>query len=218
MATLLSLKRMLAPSDDFYNSGLRASLGDSYSSTGGKNTSWGGTFKTSFVNQVRSAKSFNASSFGSFSDFKILSQSGIRSRIGYQVIFDPATPSGADYYTFVSAGGVSRGSSPWDAKANFDGGAIPFQGVTLSDISSGAYDPSPAQYEWFYDGTNFLYYDGDRRQYYSAGSPEIAEGIFYFDGRGYAPLIFFYDENRFNQGVDALFGNRPWTATNLVIS
>ena len=216
MATLLSFKKMLASSDDYYNSSLRAALGDDVVSNGGKNESWGGTFLTESVARIRSAKSYN-SNYNAFTDFKIVSQSSIRTRIGYQVIFDPATPSGADYYTFAAASGVSRGGSPWEAKANYDGGSIPMSGVTLTQISTGAYNPSPAQFEWFTDGTDFIYYDGNARAYFSAGSEELAGQIVYFDGKGYASLLEYYDAiARFPAGSEALFGFRAWNATNLV--
>lgn len=213
MATLLSFRRMLAPSDDFYNPTL-AAVFSGYASTGAKNVSWGGSFATDFVQRTRTAKSYSAS-FASFSNFKVLTQSAIVNRVGYQVIFDPAVASGTGFYTFAPVGGVSRGNTPWDAVAAYDSGNIPLTGVTLNDIVTGAYNPSPGQYEWFTDGTDLIFYSSDLRQYLTQGSEEYFDRIYYFDGRNWVSLFQYYEGNGSETGVNALFGFIRWTRDGL---
>lgn len=212
MPSFISFKRMLNSSDDYQHPQLRNSY-SSYASNGAKNVSWGGSFKTNFINQIRSAKSFN-SAYSSYNNFRVLSQSATRTRIGYQVIFNPASSKSGDY-TFVPTGGVSVSDpgAPWLAKSRFDGGTIDYSGITVSGLAGQGVRPrNPA---WAYDGTNFAFYDGG--SWYTSGNEELANTALYWNGRKFGSLLEYYDGNRFGQGVEALFGGRSWTAANLIL-
>lgn len=207
-ARVIPFKSMLRDGD--FSHGALKNTYPAYASNGAKTVSWGGTFKTNFIQQIRTAKSFNAN-FNSFSDFRVLAQSAIRTRIGYQVLFDPVTKGGTDYYTFAPAGGsaVSDPGAPWDAKARFDGGTIDFSGKSVSQLTGVS---SPRNVAWAYDGANFAYWDG--RAWYTAGDFRLE--FLYWNGKGPAPLLPYYEEQRWPDGVGALQGELPFTAANLI--
>jgi hypothetical protein len=187
-----------------------------YASNGARGISWGGAFSKDFALYLRASQTVNAN-FRDFSRFRILIQSAIVNRIGYQVIFDPVSFIGGDYeFSTDSQGGVVIGEpgSPWDVFSQFGMGQYTTEDITSVDNLQGQVEP-PFEFAWAVDGDgNFAYYyDGT---WYTSGGALPLELYFFFDGKGFSSLDEYYRGVRFTDGNEALNGNFPWTAQYLI--
>jgi len=213
MPSIIPWRRLLSPQDTYFLRTHHERFPE-YQGNGGNNAPWN-SIKPDFVSGVRSFRNVT-SAFNAFTDFKVLSQSALVSRVGINIIFDPATPSVESYYRIDAPfGGVSRGTSPWDAVATHGAGEIPYPDTDIDDISSGAENVGPADWEWFANSSKVIAYS-EEFGWVTAGSPDIASAALFLDGKRQQRVSVYYNRNSWAAGRDALSGGLPWTVENMV--
>jgi hypothetical protein len=219
MASLLTFKRMLNTQDAFFHPMLYTNFAQ-HSSTGARGVAWGGAFSKDVALYLKSAWSYNAN-FRDFSRFRILTQSSVVNRIGYQVIFDPVTTRDGDntISTAQTGGVVVRDySSPWDVNEALGLGEYTLTDITsVSQLTREIWDGDRAEATWAVDGEgNFAHYNPETGWITDSGTYRDAFLYTFFNGQYTELLVFYYDGKGWGEGTDALSGKAPLTADYLI--